>query len=62
MYVEKYHLERGEGIQRDDKEKMATEGSHSQRSTSEKKGKGCSQQSHDRKGLNSTREEIDSQK
>jgi hypothetical protein len=62
MYVEKYHLDKGEGIRRDDKEKMATEGSHSQESTSEKEGKSCPQQYHDRKGLNSTKGEIDSQK
>jgi hypothetical protein len=60
MYVEKYHLEKGEGIRRDDKEIMATKGSHSRGSTSEKEGRACPQQSHDRGGLNSMKGVIDS--
>ena len=59
MYVEKVPPRKGEGIRRDDQEKMATEGSRSQRSTSENEGRGCLQQRHDRRGLNSTKGVVD---
>ena len=58
-YVEKVPPGKGEGIRRDDQEKMATKGSHSQRSTSENEGRGCLQQRHDRRGLNSTMGVVD---
>ena len=62
VYVEKVPPGKGEGIRRDDQEKMATEGSHSQRSTSENEGRGCLQQRHDRRGLNSTKGVVDTQR
>ena len=62
MYIEKVPPQKGEGIQRDDQEKMVTKGSHSHRSTSENEGRGCLQQRHDHRGLNSTMGVVDTQR